>query len=155
MAPLTCSDSQTQRYSFRECQRAEIWREEGGRVEEGSGSLHLRQTTGCMVIGDPVPSTRFFSCEENFEFTGCASTEHRARPKGVEGLNCKRPIQCLAFSKILTPNPLTARRVCTPRLSCGLDTLSGWRGGGGGSILWYTPDTALNFTLCLKVRAPH
>jgi hypothetical protein len=27
---------------------------------------------------------------------------------------CKRPIQCLASSKILTPHPLTARRVCTP-----------------------------------------
>jgi hypothetical protein len=31
----------------------------------------------------------------------------------VEGLlYCKRPIQCLASSEILTPHPLTARRVC-------------------------------------------
>jgi hypothetical protein len=32
----------------------------------------------------------------------------------VEGLYCKRPIPCLASSKILTPHPVTARRVCTP-----------------------------------------
>ncbi len=31
----------------------------------------------------------------------------------VEGLYCKRSIQCLASSEILTPHPLTARRVCT------------------------------------------
>jgi hypothetical protein len=29
---------------------------------------------------------------------------------GVERLYCKRPIQCLASSKILTPHPLTTRR---------------------------------------------
>ncbi len=33
--------------------------------------------------------------------------------KNVEGLYCKRPIQCLASSELLTPHPLT-RRVCTP-----------------------------------------
>ncbi len=32
----------------------------------------------------------------------------------VERLYCKRPILCLASSKILTSHPLTARRVCTP-----------------------------------------
>ncbi len=32
----------------------------------------------------------------------------------VEGLYCKRPIQCLASSEILTPQPITAQRVCTP-----------------------------------------
>jgi hypothetical protein len=32
----------------------------------------------------------------------------------VERLYCKRPIQCLPSSKILTPQPLTARRVCPP-----------------------------------------
>jgi hypothetical protein len=32
----------------------------------------------------------------------------------VEGLYCKRPIQCLASSEILTPYPLIARRVCAP-----------------------------------------
>jgi hypothetical protein len=31
----------------------------------------------------------------------------------VERLYCKRLILCLASSKILTPTPLTARRVCT------------------------------------------
>jgi hypothetical protein len=71
----------------------------------------------------------------------------------VERLYCKRPIQCLAFSKILTPHRLTARRVCTP-LWCGGRTHSlGGEGGGGGSIFWKTPDTALYSTyvstLCL------
>jgi hypothetical protein len=54
----------------------------------------------------------------------------------VEGLYCKRPIQCLASSEILTPHPLTARRVCTPPpppLVRGKDTLSGWRGVGVNS----------------------
>jgi hypothetical protein len=37
------------------------------------------------------------------------------REYSVEGLYCKRPIQCLASSEILTPHPLTARRVCTPQ----------------------------------------
>jgi hypothetical protein len=50
----------------------------------------------------------------------------------VEGIYCKRPIQCLASSKILTPHLLIARRVCTPPpLVRGEDTLPGWRGGGG------------------------
>ncbi len=66
----------------------------------------------------------------------------------VEGLYCKRPIQSLASSKILTPHPLTARRVCPPLpLVRGEDTLAGWKGGGGSidnalcskyvSTLWY------------------
>ncbi len=42
----------------------------------------------------------------------------------VEGLYCKRPIQCLASSKILTPHPLTAWRVCTVF------------GAGGGHTPW-------------------
>ncbi len=50
----------------------------------------------------------------------------------VEGLYCKRPIQCPASSELLTPHPLTARRMSTPRLWCrGEDTLAGWRWGGG------------------------
>ena len=49
---------------------------------------------------------------------------------------CKRPIQCLASSKILTPHPLTARRVCIPLpLVRGKDKLAGWRGGWGINIL--------------------
>ncbi len=36
----------------------------------------------------------------------------------VEGFYCTRPIQCLASSEILTPHPLTARRVCILRLWC-------------------------------------
>jgi hypothetical protein len=48
----------------------------------------------------------------------------------VEGLYCKRPIQCLASSEILTPHPLTARRVCIPPplVRGEEDTLAGWRG---------------------------
>ncbi len=53
-------------------------------------------------------------------------------PKTVEGLYCKRPTQCLASSEILTPHPLTARRMCSPPpLVRGEDTLPRWRGGGG------------------------
>jgi hypothetical protein len=61
----------------------------------------------------------------------------------IDVLYCKRPIQCLASSKLLTPHPLTARRVCTP--GGWEDTLARGR-GGGGSIFWNTPDTALNST---------
>jgi hypothetical protein len=57
----------------------------------------------------------------------------------VERLYCKRPIQCLASSKILkilTTHPLTARQECTPPpLVRGEDTLAGWRGGRGVNIL--------------------
>ncbi len=54
----------------------------------------------------------------------------------VEGLYCKRPIQCLASYKILTPppHPLTARRY-PPPLVRGEDKLAGWKGGGGVNIL--------------------
>ncbi len=68
----------------------------------------------------------------------------RAQP--VEGLNCKRPVQCLASSRILTPHPLTARRVCTPPplVRGSTHTLGGE--GGGGSIFWKKPDTVLYST---------
>jgi hypothetical protein len=66
--------------------------------------------------------------------------------EGVERLYCKRPILCLASSKILTPHPLTARRVCPPPpLVRGEDTLGEW-GGGGGSTFGKTPDTVLYST---------
>ncbi len=66
--------------------------------------------------------------------------------KRVEGLYCKRPIQCLASSEILTLHPLTARQVCVypPPLVRGGNTLAGWR-GGGVSIVRKTPDTALYY----------
>jgi hypothetical protein len=52
----------------------------------------------------------------------------------------------MASSKTMTPHPLTARRVCAPPpLVRGEDKLAGWR-GGGGSIFWKTPDTALYST---------
>jgi len=67
----------------------------------------------------------------------------------VDRLYCKRPILCLSSSKILTPSPLTARRVCTasppPPLVRVEDTLAKWK-GVGGSIFWKTPDTALYST---------
>ncbi len=67
----------------------------------------------------------------------------------VEGLYCKRPIQCLASSEILRnidlPSPHRSASVWVPpRLWCGqgVDTLAGRR-GGGGSIVRKTPDTVL------------
>ncbi len=66
-------------------------------------------------------------------------------------LYCRRPIQCLASSKILTPHPLTTRRVCVPpAFGAGEDTLAKWR-GGGGSIFWKTPETALYSTYVKKL----
>ncbi len=63
----------------------------------------------------------------------------------VERLYCKRPILCLASSKILTPHTRHRWRVCNPPpLVRREDTLAGWR--GGGSIFWKTPDTALYST---------
>jgi hypothetical protein len=64
---------------------------------------------------------------------------------------CKRPIQCLESSEILTPHPLTARRrMC---LWFGGRTYSLGGEGVGGSIVWKTPDTALYSiyvsTLCI------
>jgi hypothetical protein len=51
-------------------------------------------------------------------------------------LYCKRPILWLASSELLTPIPLTARRVCTTRLWCGGRThWLGGEGGGGVNIL--------------------
>jgi hypothetical protein len=51
----------------------------------------------------------------------------------VEGLNCKRPIQCLASPKILTPSPPGECVILIPPpLVRGEDTLAGWKGGGWG-----------------------
>jgi hypothetical protein len=52
----------------------------------------------------------------------------------VERLYCKRPIQCLASSKILTsgPHPLTARRVCAPAFGAGGGHTRWMEKGGGG-----------------------
>jgi hypothetical protein len=51
----------------------------------------------------------------------------------IERLYCKRPIQCLASPKILTPHPPTGRRVCTPRLWCWVRTYS----LGGKGVGWH------------------
>ncbi len=48
-------------------------------------------------------------------------------PERVEGLYCKRPVQCLASSKILTHHPLTVRRVCVYPPAFG---------AGGGHTRW-------------------
>jgi hypothetical protein len=54
----------------------------------------------------------------------------------VERLYCKRPILCLASSKILTPHPPhRPASVYPPPLVRGEDTLAGWRGGRGVNIL--------------------
>ncbi len=53
----------------------------------------------------------------------------------VERLYCKRPILCLASSKILTPHPRTTRRVCTPCLWGGRRTHSLGGEGVGVNIL--------------------
>jgi hypothetical protein len=67
--------------------------------------------------------------------TGAMSQGGRERGWTVEGSCCKRPIQCLASSEILTPPP--------PSLpGGGGHTLAGWR-RGGGSMVRKTPDTAL------------
>jgi hypothetical protein len=60
-------------------------------------------------------------CEANYHAIGKWSVPV------VEGVYCKRPIQCLASSEILTPHP-------------------GWR-GVGGSIVRKTPDIALYSTV--------
>jgi hypothetical protein len=56
---------------------------------------------------------------------------------------CKRAILFLSSSKILTPIPLSARRVCTPRLCCGGRPDSPGGEGGGGSIFWKTREIGL------------
>ncbi len=50
----------------------------------------------------------------------------------VEGLYCKRPVQCLESYEMVAPHPLTARRVCTPRLWCGGRTRTCWVERGWG-----------------------
>jgi hypothetical protein len=51
----------------------------------------------------------------------------------VERLYCKRPILCLASSKILTSHPPhRPASVRPPPLVRGEDTLARWRRGGGG-----------------------
>jgi hypothetical protein len=80
-----------------------------------------------------------------------ANTTHTALPEIVEGLYCKRPIQRLASSKILTPHRPASVYPPSP-LVRGEHTLAGWR-GGGGSIVWKTPDTAL-YSIIYKNYVP-
>jgi hypothetical protein len=52
------------------------------------------------------------------------------------------------FQNMDPPPPHRPASVYPPPLVLGVDTLAGWRGGGGGSIFifWKTPDTALYST---------
>ncbi len=53
----------------------------------------------------------------------------------VERLYCKRPIQCPASSKILTPPPSLPGECVTPAFGVGGRTHSlGGEGGGGGGV---------------------
>jgi hypothetical protein len=70
---------------------------------------------------------------------GISESLDQNRTIPVEELYCKRPIQCLASSEILTLHPLTARRECTARHWCGGRTHSLGGEGVGGSIVWKTP----------------
>jgi hypothetical protein len=69
------------------------------------------------------------SCISSYSFTLCLFSRNGGC---VERLKCKRPLQCLAYSEILTPHPLNARRVCYPPPLVRREySLAGWRGGGG------------------------
>ncbi len=76
-----------------------------------------------------TPSQREHAEKYGTSYNRWVSAERRKtqRGKGVERLYCKRPIQCLASSKILTPHPRTARRVCS---------VSPAFGAGGGHTRW-------------------
>jgi hypothetical protein len=50
------------------------------------------------------------------------------------------------FQNIDPHPPHRPASVYPPPLVRGEDTLAGWRGGGGGSIFWKTPGTALHST---------
>jgi hypothetical protein len=74
--------------------------------------------------------------------------------QAVEGLYCKRPIQCLASSELLT-HPLTAQRVFTPPPpgnGAGGGHTRWVGGGGGGSIVRKPPDTSTVSVGILKSR---
>ncbi len=79
----------------------------------------------------------------------------------VEGLYCKRSIQCLVSSEILTPHPLTARRACTPPPRLWWEGRTHSLGGEGveGSLVRKTPETALYSifvsTLCIGAKKSH
>jgi hypothetical protein len=68
-------------------------------------------------------------------FAGVNNTDgigHAPRMKFVERFYSKRPILCLASSKILTLHRLSSVCVCTPLpLLQGEDTLAGWNRGKG------------------------
>ncbi len=61
----------------------------------------------------------------------------------VEGLYCKRPIQCLASSAILTPHPSPPGECVTPAFGAGGGHTRWVERGGVGSIVRKVRDTAL------------
>ncbi len=97
------------------------------------------QLTGPVRLAGAGPPSPLLCSPGTFTFT---RQEKAVMVHGVEGLYCKRPIQSLASSEILTPPPHRPASVYPPPLVWGEDTLAGWR-GGGGSIVRKTPDTAL------------
>jgi hypothetical protein len=72
----------------------------------------------------------------------------------VEGLYCKRPIQCLASSKLLTPPPPHRPASLYPPAFGAGGGHTRWVERGGGSIARKTPNTALYSlyvsTLCFR-----
>jgi hypothetical protein len=83
-----------------------------------------------MSIGEPLFSRRLKRAKSSL--LKRIVEVHTLYTTVVERLYCKRPILCLASSKILTPTPLPPSECVPPRLWCGgEDTLAEWRGGGG------------------------
>jgi hypothetical protein len=78
----------------------------------------------------------------------CAQpTDQVQRDKTVEGLYCKRPIQCLPSSELLTPPPPRCPASLYPLAFGAGGGQTGWVEGGGGvgvnTVVRKTPDTAL------------
>ncbi len=95
-----------------------------------------------FLLSNPFSNFRIYFCAFSntawCRFTTLSIAECGRRR---EGLYCKRRIQCLASSEILTPHPLTARRVCTPAFGAG-GGHTRWVERGWGPIIRKTPDTA-------------
>jgi hypothetical protein len=76
-------------------------------------------------------------------------------PFPVEGLYCKRPIQCLASSEILTPHRPAVCTPLPPPLVRGEDTLAWGRGGGGVNSLEDARHCSVLYICKYFVPLPH
>ncbi len=65
----------------------------------------------------------------------------RLTVQGTKYLRRLSTEQCLAFSKILTPHPLSTQQVCPPPRTKGRRQGGTYSPGGEGSIFWKTPQT--------------